>query len=541
MKKSTSIFRVGLVVFGLLAAVALAIDTDTDGMPDGWEVDNGLDPQTNDAALDPDGDSLTNLQEYETGTDPQDSDSDDDGMPDGWEVDNGLNPLPNDADADNDRHSNYKELVAGTDPTNPEDVLKMVDISRNGTNSGVNVTWTAKPGQSYDVETTTNLVSGSWSELAGATNLATTNEEVTITAPATNKFCGYRIKVNDQEVYSRSHVGYARQRLLPGFSLVRMPFVQEDLSAVNIQDIFDPSALNQGSNAGLADSIQFWDPIESKYDAYFLHDGTAGKLLVPEKKGKWVDSSTGLIASNAVAPGRAFFFVRAGTNDVEVLVSGTIVDPATGMLELLEGFNMVAYPFSSEFKPNEGGVNWTNLGVKAGAFAGIADSLRFWDPIGSKYDRYFVHDGTAGKLLVPEKKGKWVDSSTGLIASNLTAGVLDGFFYSRVIGQSNLTLEVVSPYTLYGVDPQTNDAGDDADADGLTNLEEYNAGTDPQNPDTDNDTIQDGDDAFPLDPQDSDTHQRRLRRREAEYPCNHYRRNHQWRLSQRTPLLPWRP
>ena len=36
--------------------------------------------------------------------------------------------------------------------------------------------------------------------------------------------------------------------------------------------------------------------------------------------------------------------------------------------------------------------------------------------------------------------------------------------------------------TLYGLDPNTDDAGDDADIDGYNNLEEYQGGTDPENP-----------------------------------------------------------
>ncbi|MFC1839664.1 leucine-rich repeat domain-containing protein [Thermodesulfobacteriota bacterium] len=45
-------------------------DTEEDGIPDGWEVQYGLDPLTDDASDDPDGDSYTNLQEYQNGTDP---------------------------------------------------------------------------------------------------------------------------------------------------------------------------------------------------------------------------------------------------------------------------------------------------------------------------------------------------------------------------------------------------------------------------------------------------------------------------------------
>ncbi len=102
----------------------LVSDTDNDGMPDGWEVANGLNPLVNDASRDPDRDGLTNEQEYAYETsgqrcDPQDSDSDGDGMPDGWEYTNGLNPLTNDAlvDSDNDGHLNLSEYLHGSDPT----------------------------------------------------------------------------------------------------------------------------------------------------------------------------------------------------------------------------------------------------------------------------------------------------------------------------------------------------------------------------------------------------------------------------------------
>jgi Big-like domain-containing protein/nidogen-like/alpha/beta hydrolase family protein DUF900/thrombospondin type 3 repeat protein len=46
-------------------------DTDGDGMPDGWEVANNLNPLANDASLDFDGDGFTNLQEYQNSTNPQ--------------------------------------------------------------------------------------------------------------------------------------------------------------------------------------------------------------------------------------------------------------------------------------------------------------------------------------------------------------------------------------------------------------------------------------------------------------------------------------
>ena len=91
-------------------------DTDSDEMPDGWEVTNSLDPLVDDSAGDPDADGLSNLDEYTNGTDPNNADTDADGMPDGWEVTNSLNPLADDSagDLDTDSLSNLDEYTNGT-------------------------------------------------------------------------------------------------------------------------------------------------------------------------------------------------------------------------------------------------------------------------------------------------------------------------------------------------------------------------------------------------------------------------------------------
>lgn len=102
-------------------------DTDGDGMPDAYELSNGLNPDVNDANLDKDNDGLTNLQEYKLGTDPQNPDSDGDGLKDGVETNTGVwgsatntgtNPLNADTDADglsDGVESNTGAYVSATD------------------------------------------------------------------------------------------------------------------------------------------------------------------------------------------------------------------------------------------------------------------------------------------------------------------------------------------------------------------------------------------------------------------------------------------
>ena len=99
-----------------------SIDTDSDTIPDNWEASSGTDPVDDDAASDPDDDDLTNLEEYQQGTDPLNADTDNDAILDGWELQNGLDPLNTlDAilDQEVDGYTNVQEYFGGSDPNDP--------------------------------------------------------------------------------------------------------------------------------------------------------------------------------------------------------------------------------------------------------------------------------------------------------------------------------------------------------------------------------------------------------------------------------------
>lgn len=132
---------------GALAVLQLQVmtsgDSDGDGLPDDWELANGLDPSNPvDALDDPDQDGLTTLDEYMRGTDLRDPDSDDDGLLDGLEVNElGTNPLIGDSDADGIWDA--LEVQTGSDPLDPNSfnlagALASLQVSPSAFNLTVN-------------------------------------------------------------------------------------------------------------------------------------------------------------------------------------------------------------------------------------------------------------------------------------------------------------------------------------------------------------------------------------------------------------------
>lgn len=109
-------------------------DSDGDGMPDDWEIANGLAPLAHDAAEDPDGDGLPNLQEHQNDTDPHRADTDGDAQPDGAEV------------------------LAGMDPRDPDSFFAIQQMSVGA--AGQVFSWPGRTNRLYTVLATDDLTGG---------------------------------------------------------------------------------------------------------------------------------------------------------------------------------------------------------------------------------------------------------------------------------------------------------------------------------------------------------------------------------------------
>jgi len=117
-------------------------DTDGDGIPDGWEIINLLNPTSaGDAAGDADLDGFSNLNEYLFGSDPNNSDSDSDGLADGVEVTGGTNPSL--ADTDGDGLDDGFEVAIGSNPRDADSNDSLVsdgDVFQLGEDNPSNIT-----------------------------------------------------------------------------------------------------------------------------------------------------------------------------------------------------------------------------------------------------------------------------------------------------------------------------------------------------------------------------------------------------------------
>jgi hypothetical protein len=93
------------------------------------------------------------------------ADSDTDGLPDGWEIAHNLdanNPADAALDSDGDGMANWQEFVAGTDPMDPSSYLR-IDIL--GVGGGANISFGSISNKTYTLQYTDALTTGVWTRL----------------------------------------------------------------------------------------------------------------------------------------------------------------------------------------------------------------------------------------------------------------------------------------------------------------------------------------------------------------------------------------
>ena len=123
-------------------------------------------------------------------------DFDQDGMDDAWELANQLEPSNrNDAvaDADDDGHTNLQEYLAGTNPQDPNSVMR-IEITQLDA-SMMRIRFTSALGKLYRLERTTNVLNDVWGIVAD--NIPGTGTVIEITDALTTGTTGqlYRVRL----------------------------------------------------------------------------------------------------------------------------------------------------------------------------------------------------------------------------------------------------------------------------------------------------------------------------------------------------------
>ncbi|MCS7338385.1 MAG: thrombospondin type 3 repeat-containing protein, partial [Verrucomicrobiae bacterium] len=138
--------------------------------------------------------SLSNAQAHvQTAYLAPGADSDGDGIADGWELTytNTLGAFTATSDTDRDRMTDKQEYLAGTNPLDPNDALRITYYSRTGTNNTMQ--WTSVPTRFYRVQRATGMSNTpSWHEPALGIEHVLGCNSASFPDPTTNAF--YRVR-----------------------------------------------------------------------------------------------------------------------------------------------------------------------------------------------------------------------------------------------------------------------------------------------------------------------------------------------------------
>lgn len=99
------------------------------------------------------------------------------------------------SDSDRDGLNDGDEAIAGTSPIQAQDSFRMDAISGNENNIGVLLLWRGVTGRVYGIEWRTNLMTGSWMDLPGYTNIPGSGANLGITNAGNDVTRFYRAKV----------------------------------------------------------------------------------------------------------------------------------------------------------------------------------------------------------------------------------------------------------------------------------------------------------------------------------------------------------
>ncbi len=456
-------------------------DSDGDGMADGWEYYFsycGLNANSVDAGQDPDGDGVSNIDEHSLGTIPCDPDTDDDMLCDGdtgvmdgaticypgedVNVNGVIDPTetdPTDQDTDDDQLSDYEEVYShSTDPLDP-------DTDGGGELDGKEVFFARDPNDPADDWAEIDIGDGSdlWHYPLAA----------------------YYHDARTQVIYKASEIGRSGELKSLSLNVAVAPGIMLQNFTVRVKhtsleeypetpswegwDWTTVYQINQYFSTGWYE-IYFTFP--------FLYNGVDNLMIDFSFNNSEYETNGWVRATNSGDDRSLFFQTDSGYGDP--LMWSDTVYPVPGVETLVPDVKLVIGPPSD----SDGD--------------GMPD---YWERVYACLDYTSVDDESDSDYDGLTNGEEFGESTDPCFSDTDYDGIID---YDEVYlyGTSPISQDtdgdgMPDGYEIWagdtcGLDPTYGDSAEDADSDGLTNLEEYGESTGVCVPDTDDDGLEDG-------------------------------------------------
>lgn len=229
-------------------------------------------------------------------------------------------------------------------------------------------------------------------------------------------------------VSSANIVGYVKRDIPPGqYTLLGVNFGN---GAQTLVDVLGTNQLRSSADFATADRVMLFDKVSATYKRYALkspqnlfypcntvmewYTGTATNPVIPAGTGMWIIPASGVSTTNTI------------------YMSGDVVTAPTSVVSIVEGYQLVSYPFSSDM--TLGSISTSNL-TKSADFA-TADRIIVWE--NNTYKRYGLKND--GKWYPCNTVAEWY---TAPAETNRVLGLGEGFW---LISQGAKSYVVPSPY-----------------------------------------------------------------------------------------------
>jgi hypothetical protein len=209
-------------------------------------------------------------------------------------------------------------------------------------------------------------------------------------------------------VYSLNVVGFQKVNVQPsGLTLPGIPFEPD---SAELNDVIGDQLTGAKNSAG-ADRIYIWDASTQEYKKYFLKS-TLGN--------QWVsyDDTLNPTTNAFLDVSDGFWIDASSSSSQEVILVGDVLNVDAVTNDVVNGLNMISYPFSTPKAINDLGLD---TGTSAKNSAG-ADKIFAWDMASQQYVKFFFRStlgdqwvsydqtDTPATNIIDPSQGLWYDA-----------------------------------------------------------------------------------------------------------------------------------